>query len=148
MANGAKQRISLGQVVARLAKQLERVLADTDLSTSQYRLLSWLAQGPTGASLLAGNMAISRPSVTGLVDGLVARGLVERHEDADDRRRIALAITSEGLGLVQTAETLLDERFRTILGHAVKDDAALAIRGLEVWSDCLDEDLAQRRKTA
>ena len=32
--------------------------------------------------MLADKLAVSRPSVTGVVDGLVARGLVQRDPDA------------------------------------------------------------------
>ena len=140
MQNSARQRVSIGQVVGRLAKQLEQVFATVDLSFSQYRMLSWLAEGPTGAATLAGNMAISRPSVTGLVDGLVARGLVTRESDTGDRRRIALALTADGAKLLETVETMLDERFTAILGSVSADDAKVAIRGLTVWREALDAD--------
>ncbi len=36
-----------------------------------------------------------------LIDGLVTRGMVERVPEADDRRRVALSLTSDGRRLLQ-----------------------------------------------
>ena len=45
---------------------------------------------------LAQRLLISRPSVTGLLDTLQAKGLVTRQPHADDRRRILVELTDEG----------------------------------------------------
>ena len=79
--NGMAPEVSppaLGRVVARLARQVELALATVDLTLPQYRVLILLGEGKEAASALADKLAVSRPSVTGVVDGLVARGLVQR----------------------------------------------------------------------
>jgi long-chain acyl-CoA synthetase len=137
--------VSVGHVVARLAKHLESVLGQLELSISQYRLLSRLQSGPTGASGLAYTLSISRPSVTSLVDGLVTRGLIERHEVEHDRRRIAVTITPSGRELLKAADRLVEARLREILSHATGEDAAVALRGLAAWSESLELDGQSRR---
>src|SRR5438552_18615506 len=79
------------RALARLARHVEHALDSLELSLPQYRLLSLLGDGSSASSALAGRLAVSPPSVTAVVDGLVTRGLVERHADAADRRRLTLA---------------------------------------------------------
>ena len=80
-----------GRTIARLARQVELAVSSLDLTLSQYRVLGILGDGQEAASALAEKLAVSRPSVTGVVDGLVARGLVSRgpaweRSEADRRR--------------------------------------------------------------
>ena len=85
-----------GHTLAHIARIVERAVATTDLSLSQYRVLATLGEGQEAASRLAEKLAVSRPSITGVVDGLVARGLVQRRADASDARRTQVAITTLG----------------------------------------------------
>ena len=64
------------------------------MSLPQFRLLAFLSEGEWAASAVADWLAVSRPSVTALVDGLVERGWVERRESPDDRRRVLHHITA------------------------------------------------------
>jgi long-chain acyl-CoA synthetase len=125
-----------GRVVARLARQVELALATADLTLPQYRVLGILGGGPEASSVLAEKLAVSRPSVTGVVDGLVARGLVRRDHDATDRRRIGIELTSDGLRLRAQADTEVERRLHEIADHL--DDARAAFAGLGPWREALD----------
>ncbi len=94
-----------GRTAARLARQVELALAEVDLSLPQYRILIHLDEGKVAASTLADKIAVSRPSVTAVVDGLVTRGLVERHHDPGDRRRVGHDLTAEGRQLLEERRT-------------------------------------------
>ena len=85
-----------GRVAAWLSKRVEVALAEVDLTLPQYRVLGILAEGSAAASGLADRLAVRRPSITALIDGLVARGLVDRRQEDTDRRRVALRLTDEG----------------------------------------------------
>ncbi len=135
----------LGRIAARLAKHVEVVLSELDLSPSQYRVLSVLSLGPEGASRLAGSLSISRPSLTGVVDGLVAHGFIARKDDLSDRRRVALALTPAGSRALRKADHMLEQRLVEILSHASDAEAELARRGLEAWHGPLEADRATRR---
>ena len=67
-----KTTTGAARAVARLAKQVEVALAPLDLSLPQYRVLALLGDGSTASSVLARKLAVSPPSVTAVVDGLVA----------------------------------------------------------------------------
>lgn len=74
-----------------------RPLLDSSLTLPQLRLLAVLGfDGVLGGQELARRLGVSTPTVTGMVDRLVARGLVERREAVGDRRVRPVALTEEG----------------------------------------------------
>ena len=117
------------RAVARLAKQVEVALGPLDLSLPQYRVLALLGEGSTASSVLARRLAVSPPSVTAVVDGLVGRGLVEREADPEDRRRLTLLLTRDGAKLLAAADAAAEARLDEIAGYF--DDAADRARPLE-----------------
>ena len=114
---------SPARVLARLSRLVENAIGD-DLSLSQYRLLAFLSQGDWAASALADRLDVSRPSITGLVDGLVKRGLVERRPATDDRRRIDHVLTPAGRSALQAADARADARIREVFANLPDDVAA------------------------
>ncbi|HWD75489.1 MAG TPA: MarR family transcriptional regulator [Solirubrobacteraceae bacterium] len=126
-----------GRTIARLARQLELAVATVDLTVSQYRILAFLAEGNEAASALAEKLAVSRPSVTGVVDGLVARSLVRRSEDPADRRRVGHDLTDAGRQVLGAAEAEVQRRLDEIVSHQ-PERAAEAFAGLRAWQEALD----------
>jgi long-chain acyl-CoA synthetase len=94
---------------------VERAVATVELTLSQYRVLGILGEGREAASDLADKLAVSRPSVTGVVDGLVARGLVRRDQTDGDRRRVDIDLTETGRGVLVAADAAVDQRLDRIL---------------------------------
>jgi DNA-binding MarR family transcriptional regulator len=74
-----------------------------DLSPSQFNVLNLLSAEGAGLSQIElGRLLIMhRSNVTGLIDRLAARGLVERQEVADDRRAYRIVLTPAGLQLLR-----------------------------------------------
>jgi long-chain acyl-CoA synthetase len=136
-----------GRVVARLARQLELAAATVDLTLPQYRALSLLGEGDEAASALADKLAVSRPTLTGVVDGLVGRGLVQRSHDDGDRRRIGLALTDAGHRVLAVADGEIERRLRDIAAYR-PDGAEAALRALQPWKEALDAYRAARRAGA
>jgi DNA-binding MarR family transcriptional regulator len=136
-----------GRVIARLARQVELAAATVDLTLSQYRALSLLGEGTEAAGVLAEKLAVSRPSVTGVIDGLVARKLVQRRHDDGDRRRVGLDLTDEGRRLLAAADEEV-ERWLCDIASYRPDGAAAAIDGLEPWKEALDAYRSARRAGA
>ncbi len=134
-------------MIARLARQVELAAASVDLTLSQYRALCLLGDGQEAASALAEKLAVSRPSVTGVIDGLVARSLVERHHDGDDRRRIGLGLTADGRRLLAAADCEVERRLRDIAAYGA-ENADAAFEGLGSWKEALDAYRTARRAGA
>jgi long-chain acyl-CoA synthetase len=126
-----------GRIAAWLAKMVEVALAPVDLTMPQYRVLSILADGSEAASGLANRLAVRPPSVTAIVDGLVARGFVDRRQEDSDRRRVALRITDEGARVVAQADRAVNDQLTGIAGHLSNTDRALALKSLELWGQAL-----------
>jgi DNA-binding MarR family transcriptional regulator len=87
------------------------------------------ATGPMSMSRLAEALDISVASVTGVVDRMESRGLVERRRDTDDRR-VIMVTTAEG-GNQIFAE--IDQRRRQSLGlllnYLSRDELAGLLKG-------------------
>jgi DNA-binding MarR family transcriptional regulator len=73
-----------------------------NMSMAQVKVLMTLSfKGPTAISKLAEAMSISHPTASQLVDRLVQAGLVERVEQATDRRFTLARLTEAGEQLAQ-----------------------------------------------
>jgi long-chain acyl-CoA synthetase len=120
------------RIAARLVRVVERAVAEVGLSLPQYRALALLDDGSRCPSAVAGYLALTRPSVTAVMDGLVGRGLVERQGDAADRRRVQHRLTGEGRRLLAAADRAAGQRLRQLAA-----DPAL-VAGLVAWGGALD----------
>lgn len=125
------------RVIARLARVFETRLADEPMSLPQFRLLSFLSEGDWAASVLAEWLAVSRPSVTALVDGLVERGWVERRDSPDDRRRVLHQITDDGRAQLIAATSCLTRALDDLFSHLDAEERARADAGLAAVADAL-----------
>jgi DNA-binding MarR family transcriptional regulator len=118
----------LRPVLLRLARELRRETEQVGITARQATLL-WLIRTNPGLSLreLAQWERISAPALSGHVDRLEKAGLIERVRSEQDRRRVGLALTAEGEGLLRRVRarrtTWLADRLR---GLADEDVAAVA----------------------
>ncbi|NNN33513.1 MarR family transcriptional regulator [Streptomyces sp. S3(2020)] len=86
----------IGDVVARFYADFEDAAAEHALTGAQARLLSLLSLEPLPMRKLAHKLRCEPSNVTGIVDRLESRGLVERRPDPADRRVKLAAVTEEG----------------------------------------------------
>src|SRR6476620_1465203 len=98
---------------------MDNCLSDVGMSASQYRLLSFLSdeRAASAASRLADKMSVTRPTITALVDGLVAKGWVERLVADDDRRRVDHKVTTAGRRALADADEAISFRLAECLSH-------------------------------
>jgi long-chain acyl-CoA synthetase len=128
-----------GRVAAWLSKRVEVALTQMDLTLPQYRVLGILAEGSAAASGLAGRLAVRPSSVTAIIDGLVARGLVDRRQEDADRRKVEVRLTPEGVQTLAAADAVVDEYLVAIAGHLPDKEEAMALRSLELWARAMVE---------
>jgi DNA-binding MarR family transcriptional regulator len=75
-----------------------------DLSIPQFRALGFIDRNASASlSDAAEHIGLTLPSMSKMVDGLVARKLVTRQTDAADRRRLTLALTRSGQTALETS---------------------------------------------
>ena len=107
----------LRPVLLRLSRELRKETEQMGLTSRQATLL-WLIRSNPGLSLrqLAAEERISAPALSGHVDRLEKAGLLARVRDAEDRRRVGLALTDEGERLLKRVRarrtTWLADRLR------------------------------------
>ncbi|GGU76855.1 MarR family transcriptional regulator [Streptomyces filipinensis] len=87
----------IGDVVARFYTDYEEAAGEHALTGPQARLLSLLSVEPLPMRKLAHKLKCEPSNVTGIVDRLESRGLVERRPDPADRRVKVAAATEDGL---------------------------------------------------
>jgi long-chain acyl-CoA synthetase len=128
---------SYGRVAAWLSKRVEVALSTVDLTLPQFRVLGILAEGSSAASGLADRLAVRRPSITALIDGLVTRGLVDRRQEDTDRRRVELRLTKEGAQILADADRAVDDYLASVAAFLPSKEEAMALRSLELWGRAL-----------
>ena len=94
----AALRVSVGM----LLRRLRQVRPDDELSLPESSALARLDRiGPVTPGALAKVEQISPQSMGATLAALEARGLIERHPDPADGRRVVLSVTEAGLELLR-----------------------------------------------
>ncbi|MFC0848508.1 MarR family winged helix-turn-helix transcriptional regulator [Streptomyces noboritoensis] len=98
----------IGSVVARYHEEYERAAAEHALTGAQARVLGLLSLEPVAMRKIARKLKCEPSNVTGIIDRLEARGLVERRPDPADRRVKLAAPTEEGRRMAAALRDSLD----------------------------------------
>jgi DNA-binding MarR family transcriptional regulator len=104
---------------------LSRELNRDNISFAQFFLLSYLATSPELTMTdIARKMGHSTAAATGLVDRLEKLGYMERTHAIDDRRKVLVRITSQGLQLVARLRDELQNQVAAAMSESSATDAA------------------------
>ncbi|KAB8168819.1 winged helix DNA-binding protein [Streptomyces sp. 3MP-14] len=115
------------QVADRLRAEFRRAAGRLELPVTQAALLARLEE-PTPMRALAEVLSCDASHVTGIVDGLERRGLVERRAAPKDRRVKLVALTDEGRR--RRAELAEIHRSYTASVFALPEEERRALREL------------------
>ncbi len=97
---------------------LSRELAAGNVSFAQFFLLGALCRGETlTMTQIAAKMRHTTAAATGLVDRLESLGYVKRCHATDDRRKVLVTITSNGLSLVTHIKDDMIHNLNTTMTH-------------------------------
>jgi DNA-binding MarR family transcriptional regulator len=118
----------IGTVVARYHEEYEEAAAEHALTGAQARLLGLLSLEPLPMRRLAQKLKCEPSNVTGIVDRLEARGLVERRPDPADRRVKLAVATEEGRRVARGLRDSLDFAREPLAG--LSDAERLSLRDL------------------
>lgn len=98
----------IGTVVARYYTEYEQAAAKHSLTGAQARVLSLLTLEPMPMRHIAQKLRCEPSNITGIVDRLEVRGMVERRPDPGDRRVKLAAATDEGRSTTRRLRESLD----------------------------------------
>src|SRR6202050_5776399 len=95
-------------ILLRLFPAVERVA--TARTPQQNRILKLAGPGGERSAKLAERLAVAKPTLTAIADGLVAAGYARRETEPGDRRVVQLCLTESGHAAVQRAEAAYGRR--------------------------------------
>ena len=96
---------------------------------------------------LAQRLLISRPSVTGLLDTLQTKGLIERQPHADDRRRVLVCLTDAGLEQLESHFGTHYAEMNAVFGDLNDDEKATLVTLLRRVRGAQPPDLSEAPAT-
>src|ERR1700733_12787952 len=96
-----------------------------DLSPSQFNILNLLYEKPGGCTQidLSRQLIMHQSNVTGLVDRLEARGLLQRQDSLTDRRAVNVVLTPAGRKIIRQIQPHYYEAAETVW-HGVTNERA------------------------
>ena len=128
------QRITVATSLVTLHRSyrtaVDHAVAHLGLSQSLAAPIAMIGRAGNGIrpGMLAELLAIEGPSLVRSIDQLVAAGLVERRDDADDRRAKTLHLTRAGEAARLKVEAALERLRDTLFANITDDDAAGCLR--------------------
>lgn len=134
--------------------QIRRLMQAGEMYTKQLgkkhqisvpQLLCLLAvheNGPLAPSRIAKMIMVKSSTVTGIIDRLEQKGLVERSRTSKDRRVVTISLTETGERLAQNAPSPITEKIMEGLKRLTGSDLQQIVQGLKSLTALLDaEDL-------
>jgi len=88
---------------------------------------------------LAGTIGLDTSTLSRTVNNLVAKNMVSRELDPDDRRYVTIQLTPEGSRYFQEIESSMDAYFHKIYENIAESDRALVLKGLTLLLDAIQE---------
>lgn len=121
----------------RYSKRLEE---RSGVTAPQLACLTALSRnGAVPAGRLSGQVSLDPSTVTGILDRLEERGLVERRHDEEDRRVRNIKITAAGRRLVGDTPPTMGRRLTGVLARRPKSEREQTIRALERIAGWMEE---------
>ncbi len=111
-------------------------LAPYGVTPGQYGVLRclWDQNGMT-AKQLADRLSLDGSTITGILDRMEQKGLIERHTDPKDRRALKVVLTDQGWNLKEPLTKAIEEANRKALQSFSQEEAELLKKLLDEISE-------------
>ena len=107
----------------RHAAIFQETIGDAQLTPLQFAALAKLDDlGEVSQNELGRRTAMDAATMQGVIKRLLARGLIDRKPDPEDRRRVVLSLTADGRALIAAAKPN---------GHAITDETLAGLSDAE-----------------
>ncbi|WP_461215478.1 MarR family winged helix-turn-helix transcriptional regulator [Lacticaseibacillus sp. GG6-2] len=131
----------------RLKTALNRALSDSDLTISQWAVLAAVqrAHQDVTAAEISLQLAMDKPTVSGVVRRLVAKNLVTLTPKPDDRRAQTLALTTTGQAAFRHCAGLAEQTVDAFLTPLAESDREVLVTLLTTLEEVTrDENFSAR----
>lgn len=137
---------SLHRIQHLMAADRSNPLLKSTLTMQQLKVLLVLSNsdGASGQEL-ASAMGVSLATMTGIIDRMVAAGLVDRHEDPHDRRVRRVQLTDAGRKTFDEFVTAGQESVLEIVRRLDDEELRVVARAMRLMTDAAAEQLRERQ---
>jgi DNA-binding MarR family transcriptional regulator len=144
--------LSASRALVAVAARSLATVAD-DVTLPQYRALIELAvRGPQRPADLAAALGVDRSTTTRMCDRLVRKRLISRRHSSADRRSVRIALSSDGVALVEEVTRRRRAEIERIVRRIPGDDRPLVVAALHAFTEAAggvaDHDWALGWRTA
>jgi DNA-binding MarR family transcriptional regulator len=130
--------ISLRRIIRAIDLHSRELEARFQLTVPQLVCLRGIADGSSNPSELSERVFLSKATVTGILNRLEDRGLIQRERKDADRRRVTVSLTEKGVDLLSSSPLPLQERFSTRLNELPPENQALIDRILRLVVEMME----------
>jgi DNA-binding MarR family transcriptional regulator len=119
----------LAPLIARQRKALVQAGCYRQVSSTHLHVLYMLvSRGAMPMSRLADQLQVSLPNVTGIIERMVEKGLVERARPDDDRRVVQVRITDAGRAMLDQIDTVKRQEMANVICRLTPEQQDRALR--------------------
>jgi len=118
LALPVKTMIHFALVSTKIREAFACALKPFDMSEQQFnvlRILRGQKQKPANLSTINERMVTKMSNTTRLVDKLIAKGYVDREVCAENRRKVEITITKEGLDILVELDKVMEQTEEELL---------------------------------
>jgi DNA-binding MarR family transcriptional regulator len=112
--------VRIGRIARHVSRAKQRAVAEVGLTDFEYDTLHHLmirdTPGSASPTELADDLGVSGAGMTGRLDGLERAGWIRRSPSIDDRRRVLIEVTKEGLDIWKRAMAIRGDTEEELAG--------------------------------
>jgi len=124
--------VAIRRIIRAIDVHSKQLVDEVGLTGPQLMTLKAAAElGTASVGALAKAVHLSGPTLTGILDRLLRRGLINRVPATQDRRSVVITVTDAGRGVLATAPSLLQERFRKKLASLADWERTMVLAMLQ-----------------
>lgn len=146
-ARTSKQRLRLWLRILKVSRRVEgelreRLRSEFGSTLPRFDVMAALDRAEDGLRMsdLSGVLKVSNGNVTGIVDRLVADGLVERSAVEGDRRAMAVRLTEQGRSAFRERARVHETWVSEFLQSVDAEEAEILTKQLDIIAKAIDGD--------
>jgi len=116
------QIITTGHMITHQVGQELKEFGVTEPQFNVLRILKGARGKPVSVQEILGKMVQRNSNVTRIVDKLLAKGCVERHQCPDNRRKMDITITDTGLALLEQLNKKVETLHQPIMNNLSNEE--------------------------
>lgn len=128
----ARKFLEAVPMAMRLIKAEMRATAKSELTVPQFRLFARLARSSATSRELAQWMGVTPPTISRMVESLMARKLIKRGARGSDKRHIPLELTKQGKMKYESIRSIVQSIFSEKISKLTGLQKRKLVEGLQI----------------